>query len=203
MDRTGQRRKRENYRGLEGGKGCVTGWRALKTVESRRPDPLPGAILERDTPPHSPAGSFRPGCEREPAPRPGAAPARGGRRAERGRLGSRRLCWAGAGRVGPPGAAGRAAFLMCHQHVEADRAQRASERNTATFEGPRSSAHVLHGGAGTLRRSSGPGAGLERPGTLGRECTKVREHRGTRPQLRPRCGRKQPGSPRLGPASPG
>ncbi|XP_073735682.1 uncharacterized protein [Callorhinus ursinus] len=34
----------------------------------------------------------------------------------------------GAGRVRPPGAAGRAAFLMCHQHVELARAAQESER---------------------------------------------------------------------------
>lgn len=34
----------------------MTGWKALETVESGGPDPLPRAILERDTPPHSPQG---------------------------------------------------------------------------------------------------------------------------------------------------
>lgn len=48
----------------------------------------------------------------------------GGGRAGAGRwaLGSGRRCArAGAGRVRPPRAAGRAAFLMCHQHVEPGR----------------------------------------------------------------------------------
>ncbi|XP_037666411.1 translation initiation factor IF-2-like [Choloepus didactylus] len=65
----------------------------------------------------------------ERAQRPGAVPPRGGRKAGRGVAPSARLreaLRAGAGRVRLPGAAGRAAFLMCHQHVEPARAARAS-----------------------------------------------------------------------------
>lgn len=59
---------------------------------------------------------------------------------------------------------------MCHQHVETDRAERASERNPATFEGPRNGAHVLPGAAGSCGdppgpRSSSGEAGDPRPGS--------------------------------------
>lgn len=119
----------------------------------------------------------------------GASGGRAG--AERGPLGWRRLRWAGAGRVGPPGATGRAAFLMCHQHVEPDRAKRASERNPVTFEGLRSSAYVFRSAAGgpcgdpqipeQVWRGRGPSAGSARScGNIG-----VRD---------PGCGRGAGGS---------
>lgn len=83
---------------------------------------------------------------------------------------------------------------MCHQHVEPGRAERASERNPATFEGSCGSAHVLPGSVGAPWRSPGPGAGLERPRILGRARTELQEHRGARAGLRQPCGSKQLGS---------
>lgn len=130
--------------GLGGGKDCVTGRKALETVESgrRRRDPIPGAgratrDREARAAPHRRQGLSR-RCRRlERASRPGAVPPRGGRRAGRGGAPSARLreaVRAGAGRVRPPGAAGRAAFLMCHQHVEPGRAA-ASKRTPPNFRG--------------------------------------------------------------------
>lgn len=88
---------------LGGGKGCVTAWKALETVESGspRPDSIPGAAQtarERAARVPTPSPGVLRGCRRlERAPRPGAgaAPPRGGRRAGRGGarpLGSGRRC---------------------------------------------------------------------------------------------------------------
>lgn len=94
---------------------------------------------------------------------------------------------------------------MCHQHVEPGRAERANERNPATFEGPCCSAHVLPCAAGDPRRSPGPGAGLERPRILGQERAELREHGARGPGCGRRAGRSGlgPEAPRFGPASPG
>lgn len=181
---------------LGGGKGCVTGRKALETVESgrSRPASTPGAApagRERGARPlpaplHGP-GVF-PRCRSlERAPRPGAVPPGGGRRAGRGGAPSARLreaVRAGAGRVRPPGAAGRAAFLMCHQHVELARAARASG-TPPTFEGSRRRAPLPAApgsrslgrgrwrppGPGRLSEAPGPRPGARRaPGTSGRRA---------------------------------
>lgn len=104
------------------------------------------------------------------------------------------MCWADAGRVGPLGATKRVAFLMCHQHVELGRTERANERNPATFEGPCCSAHVLSCAAG------GPAA-VPRSGSRSREAADSRPGArratgtwGARAGLRPPCGKKRLGS---------
>lgn len=132
----------------------------------------------------------------------------GGRRAgaERGPLGSRRLCWADAGRVGPPGATERAAFLMCHQHVVPGRVERASERNPATLEGPCCSAHVLPCAAGGPRRSPRSGS---RSGEAGGSSARRAPSYGNSGARGPGCGHRVgrsglgPEAPQFGPASPG
>ncbi|XP_073875054.1 uncharacterized protein [Macaca fascicularis] len=189
--------------GLGGGKDCVTGRKALETVESgrRRRDPIPGAgratrDREAQAAPHRRQGLSR-RCRRlERASRPGAVPPRGGRRAGRGGAPSARLreaVRAGAGRVRPPGAAGRAAFLMCHQHVEPGRAA-ASKRTLPQLS--RGLAIPLLSRLRPARSPSGGGSGGPQvPGRSsettapGQEREGLPERRGAGPgsRLRPQC----------------
>lgn len=90
---------------------------------------------------------------------------------------------AGAGRVRPPGAVGRAAFLMCHQHVEPARAALRAGGTPLTFEGSRRPTpfpavpgpcssgrwRQLPPGPGRVERGPGPRPGARgAPGTSGR-----------------------------------
>lgn len=207
---------------LGGGKGCVTGKKAGGATRSRGPLEQPGR--KRQGHPLNPTTrpGFLPGCP--PAGAAGwcgprrlerVAPPRGGRRAGRGGALSAWLpevVQAGAGRVRPPGAAGRAAFLMCHQHVEpAPAAPAAASRhhspNFRAISTPRSSprraglVRATWAGAAAARRSwAGCAGGIHRR-ARGTSGCRARRAAASRPPPSPAavCGAAQLG-PALRPA---